>query len=365
MNILQIVSSSRISGAEKHVVVLTERLCKRGHNVFAICPPGDWVPDQLRAAGAQVFEHALGFPQILLKAPSLKKLVRDCKIDLIHCHLTRATYLGCLLGSATKRPVISSVHIQTHDFVYRFLMPNPRNHTLTVSDWVKSGFVNMGLPEKQVHTIHNGTEFIRDDGSLCEVEGGDTVHAEFGLPPNAEIIGIFARVNEFKGHLILAKAMRRIVEARPNAYLLCAGPADPAFQQTLSAIASADGVLDHIRFAGTRNDVPRLLKATTITALPSQYEACSMAIIESMAFGKPVVATRAGGNLELIRDLETGLLIERTEEATANGIISLLSDSEKRERMGAAAQKSVVERFSAKVMTDNIEALYQRILRPS
>ncbi len=365
MNILLIVSSSRISGAEKHVVVLAERLRKRGHVVIALCPPGDWVPDQLRAVGAQVFEHKMGFPRLLRMANHLKKFVNEHKIDLIHCHLTRATYLGCILGSMTGRSVISSVHVQSHDFVYRSLMPNPRNHVITVSDWVKSGFVNMGLSEKQVHTIHNGTEFINDDGSMSEIEDSDTVHAEFDLPSNAEIIGIFARVNEFKGHPLLVSAMRRIVEARPNAYLLCVGPVDPAFKKALCDTAIADNVLDHIRFTGTRNDVPRLMNAATITALPSLYEACSMAIIEAMAFGKPVVATRAGGNLELVKDLETGLLIERNVDALADGIISILNDPEKRERMGAAAHRRAVEMFSAKVMTDNIEALYERILHPS
>ncbi|GDX40134.1 transferase [Armatimonadota bacterium] len=365
MNILQIVSSSRISGAEKHVVVLTERLHKRGHNVIAICPPGDWLPDQLRAVGAQVFEYKMGFSHLLRMANHLKKFVAEHKIDIIHCHLTRATYLGCIMGVVTKRSVISSVHVQSHDFVYRYLMPNPRNHVITVSDWVKSGFVTMGLPEKQVHTIHNGTEFIRDDGSTEEILGSETVHAEFDLPPTAEIIGIFAHVNDFKGHPLLVRAMRRIVEARPNAYLLCVGPVDPTFQKKLNDIAAADGVLKHIRFTGMRNDVRRILNTTTVIALPSLYEACSMAIIEAMALGKPVVVTKAGGNLELVKDLETGLLIERDTDAIADAIVSLLSDTELRQNMGAAAHQRAVEMFSAKVMVDNIEALYQKILHPS
>ncbi|MCX6382429.1 MAG: glycosyltransferase family 4 protein [Armatimonadetes bacterium] len=84
-----------------------------------------------------------------------------------------------------------------------------------------------------------------------------------------------------------------------------------------------------------------------------------------MALGKPVVVTKAGGNLELVKDLETGLLIERDTDAIADAIVSLLSDTELRQNMGAAAHQRAVEMFSAKVMVDNIEALYQKILHPS
>ncbi len=362
MNILQIVSSSRISGAEKHVVVLTERLKKRGHTIFAICPQGDWLPDQLRAVGAQVFEYKMSFPRLLRIANHLKQFVNEHQIDIIHSHLTRATYLGCVLGGMTGRSVVSSVHVQSHDFVYRYLMPNPRNHIVTVSDWVKEGFLKLGIPEAQIHTIYNGTEFITESGEEEATTEPYSVHDELGIPHNAEIIGIFGHVNDFKGHPLLVSAMHEIVAVRPNAYLMCVGPADPAFKQSLCDTATASGVLDHIRFTGTRNDVKRLLGATTVIALPSCYEACSMAIIEAMSMGKPVVVTHAGGNPELVTDFKTGRLIERNASAVAEGLLSLLNEPALCKKMGENAQQEARERFSAKVMVDNIEALYQQIL---
>jgi glycosyltransferase involved in cell wall biosynthesis len=87
-----------------------------------------------------------------------------------------------------------------------------------------------------------------------------------------------------------------------------------------------------------------------------------MAIIEAMAMGKPVVATRAGGNPELIEDEETGLLIERNPQALANALLSILSDTDRRRRMGNAARDRASSRFSARVMAQNVESLYEEMV---
>ena len=133
-------------------------------------------------------------------------------------------------------------------------------------------------------------------------------------------------------------------------------------QQALWEIADRDGIVDRLRFTGGRNDVQRLMAAMDVITLPSRYEACSMAIIEAMMLGKPVVATRAGGNPELIKDGETGLLIERNPDALANAIIRLLADPLGKLQMGEAARRRAITRFSASVMVNHIEALYQEMV---
>ncbi len=87
-----------------------------------------------------------------------------------------------------------------------------------------------------------------------------------------------------------------------------------------------------------------------------------MSIIEAMAMGKPVVVTRAGGNPELVEHGVTGLLIERNPESLAAALIEILSDAGRLQAMGDAALKRAKERFSARVMVDNIERLYSEIL---
>ena len=371
MKILQIVSSSRISGAEKHVAVLSERLAQRGHEITALCPPGDWLPEQLRAVGVPVIEIPMHGLNTGPTAYRINRLIRERNFDLIHSHLTCATYYGYLMGLLTRLPVATSVHVRSRDLVYRRLFPRDGNHIITVSDWVREGFVTQGVPAAQVHTIYNGTEFGADaDPPAPELdsatgEAGDAeklpVRVELSLPPDAELIGIFARVGEFKGHPLLVQAARQIVDARPRAYFLCVGAVEPAMQQKLWESAAASGVAERFRFTGVRNDVQRLMREMDVMTLPSKYEACSMAIIEAMALGKPVIATRAGGNPELVRHQETGLLIERDPQALAEAVITILADVERKQRMGEAARRRARALFSADTMVDHIESLYRRM----
>jgi glycosyltransferase involved in cell wall biosynthesis len=156
--------------------------------------------------------------------------------------------------------------------------------------------------------------------------------------------------------------VRQVVKARPRAYFLCVGAVEPQMQKALWEMAAADGVAERIRFTGERNDVQRLMAEMEVITLPSRYEACSMSIIEAMAMGKPVVATRAGGNPELVRHQETGLLIERNPEALADALITLLADADRRRQMGEAGRHLARTRFSASIMVSHIEALYREML---
>ncbi|HZT43921.1 MAG TPA: glycosyltransferase [Chthonomonadaceae bacterium] len=364
MNILQIVSSSRTSGAEKHVLVLSDRLRRHGHNVMAVCPSEGWLPAQLRDAGIPALEVAMRGPRSWASTLTLARLARKHHIDLIHTHLTRATYLGALVGRLTRLPVVSSVHVLTHDPAYRYLFHKHRNRIITVSDFVRNGLLEHGIRESQIQTIYNGTEFClpgRAVGEDAEAEALP-VHAELSLPPDAELVGLFARVDEFKGHPILVRAVRQVVAARPRAYFLCVGAVEPKMQRMLWETAAADGVAERLRFTGVRNDVQRLMSAVDVVTLPSRYEACSMSIIEAMALGKPVVATRAGGNPELVQDAATGLLIERTPEALAEALICVLSDPERRRRMGEAGRRRAEACFTDQIMVDKIEAIYRELV---
>ena len=370
MNILQLVSSSRTSGAEKHVAVLSDRLRKRGHKVFAACPRGDWLPDQLRSAQIPTLEMDMRGVHSLSTPMSITRYARENHIDIIHAHLTRATYFGLVACRLAGLPIVSSVHCRSHDVAYRYLFPHENSQIVSVSDFIRNGLLRKGVAESRIRTIYNGTEFLSDesdentDDRMREMVPSEVLplRAELSLPPDSELIGLIARVDEFKGHLVLAKAVKQIVAARPDAYFVMVGPVVPQIQREVWEITAADGVAERLRFTGVRNDVKRLMSEMQVLTLPSRYEACSMSIIEAMAMGKPVVVTRAGGNPELIEHGVTGLLIERNPESLAAALIDILSDAGRLRMMGDAANKRARERFSASVMVDNIERLYTEIL---
>lgn len=360
MNVLQVVSSNRTSGAEKHLVVLSQSLRERGHSVTAVCPPGGWLVERLYDAGVPTVEIPMRDfhgPRVILE---LRRLVRRDGIDLIHTHLTRATYLGFFTGLLTRVPVISTVHVLSRDFAYRYL-PRYNHWYVAVSNHLRQALIARGVPASRVQTVYNGTEFAVEEEVTPAVSL--SVRAELGLPADAELVGQFGRVDSFKGAPILVKAARAVVERCPRAYFVFVGHAEPGIQQALWEMASGAGVDDRLRFTGIRNDVRRLMDAMEVITLPSVSEACSLAIIEAMAMGKPVVATRAGGNPELVEDNATGLLVERNPEALAEAITDLLLDKDRRLAMGRAGQARARSLFSARVMAENMEQFYQRVLK--
>lgn len=359
MRILQVISSSRTSGAERHVVVLSERLRRLGHSVTAVCPQGGWLPDQLKAAGVPTIEIPMHGVRAPRAAVSLARIARSEGCDLIHSHLTRATYLGYMAAGLAHVPLVSTMHVLTKDWAYRHL-PRRSHWFVAVSDSLRQTLVGRGVPENHVTTVYNGTEICADD---LITDGSDlSVRAELGVPAEAELVGEFARIDAFKGQHLLVDATPAIVAARPRAYVVLVGKAEPSVQQCLWERASRLGVADRIRFTGVRDDVPRLLEAMDVVTLPSISEACSMAIIEAMAMGKPVVATRAGGNPELVEEGLTGRLVPREADAVGQAIISILDDAGIRHRMGETAKSRARERFSAAAMAENMVRVYEQIL---
>ncbi len=359
MNILQVISSSRTSGAERHVVILSDWLTRRGHNVLAVCPPGDWLPGQLREVGIEAVELPMAGSRMLPAALAVREVAREHKADVIHTHLTRATYMGYIAGLLTRIPVISTMHVFTRDFAYRYL-PGRARTIVAVSDHIRQTLIDRGLSPNHIQTVYNGTDFDPTDYIMPATSL--SVRAELGLPADAELVGQVGRVDSFKGAPILVQAAKHIVAECPRAHFVFVGYAEPGIQQALWQLAVANGVDDRIRFTGVRNDVPRMLEAMQVVTLPSRTEACSMVIIESMAMGRPVVATRAGGNLELVEEGRTGLLVERNPESLAAAVTEVLRDPDRRAAMGAAAQERAQTMFTAQTMAHNIEHVYERVV---
>ena len=124
------------------------------------------------------------------------------------------------------------------------------------------------------------------------------------------------------------------------------------------------GIGDGVTFTGFRNDIPQLTASMDVCVVPSLLEACGRAVLEGMATARPVVASRVGGNPELIGHRETGLLFPSDDHVSlADQILSLLSDDRERRRMGAAARERVVREFSIEANVRRTEKLYLELMR--
>lgn len=344
-------------------MLLARHLRKLGHQVIVACPPGGWLSDQLDQSAIRVVPLCMHGPTAPLAVLALRSVVRQECCEIVHTHLTRATYLGYLAGIASHIPIVSTVHIWSRDWAYRRL-PGGNHWLVAVSDYMRQSLIARGVDPSRVVTVYNGTDLIAVGSELAGESPDDplSVPAEFGLPADATLVGSIGHVDEFKGQPLLIEAAPLVMRSCPNTFLLFVGYVEPRMQQALWKRAADLGVGDRVRFAGVRNDIPRLLNAMAVVALPSRTEACSMSIIEAMAMGRPVVATRAGGNPELVDHGVTGMLTDRTPQSIADALSAILTDSSLRTRMGAAGRQRAAAMFSAASMADNLVSLYRRVL---
>lgn len=210
----------------------------------------------------------------------------------------------------------------------------------------------VGVPDGKVLTIHNGVDTTRfsDDGR----EAG---RRALGLPPDRVVIGTVGRLDPVKDQMGLVEAFARLDDGRSRATLVIVG--DGPCRAALEVRAGQPDLAGRVKFLGEREDVPVLLMGFDVFVLPSLAEGISNTILEAMATGLPVVATRAGGNSELVEDGVTGILVPVAEPgALAEALRAFLTDPHLRAIHGKAGRQRAVEEFGLERMVGRYRDLY-------
>jgi glycosyltransferase involved in cell wall biosynthesis len=215
----------------------------------------------------------------------------------------------------------------------------------------------IGIAHDRITVIHNGVDMIQR-GSLDQVR---RLKSEFGVGENAFVIGIVGSLYPIKGHAYLFHALRSVLLHHPKTQLLVIGQGD--LEQTLKRKVSELGIEQAVSFLGLRNDVPRVLSLLDLFVLPSLSEGLSVALLEAMSAGVPVIASKVGGNPEIVVDGETGYLVppERSEEL-ASRIIELMSNRESTRLLGERGRERVAREFTTARMLERYQDLYDSCL---
>ena len=179
------------------------------------------------------------------------------------------------------------------------------------------------------------------------------------LDHNKKIIITVANLIPYKGHIDLLKAATLVIEQLPDSLFLLVGE-DRGIRNNLVKLAQKLGIVNHIIFLDRRDDISELMAASDISVLPSHEEGFSNVVLESMAAGLPVVATRVGGNPEAIIDGETGWLVPpKLPEKLGMKIVDLLNDPAKAKNWGQTGRRRVEQFFSDKRMVAEHIKLYR------
>jgi len=231
------------------------------------------------------------------------------------------------------------------------------DHFVTVSDDLRSWLVRrLHIPGSKVTTIHNGVDLTR-----FSYQDQLKSRLKVGLPADARVIGTVGRLDPVKDQAALIRAFARLASTHPQAMLVIAG--DGPCRGELGALVSTLGLEKRVRLLGSRSDIPVVLAALDVFALPSIAEGISNTILEAMATGLPIVATRVGGNPELVEDGRSGVLVPVQDEASlAAALDAYLDDGHLRTLHGKGARDRVVQHFSLERMGQAYTDLYTHLL---
>lgn len=227
----------------------------------------------------------------------------------------------------------------------------------------------VGIGNNRVSQVYNGVDNSRF-GPVAGEGGGLQAHPDpiAGCPFNPAqhlIIGTVGRLQAEKDQVTLVRAFAQALHQRPELrpMLRLAVVGDGPLRAAVEAEVAALGVQSEVWLAGTRSDVPTVLRGLHAFALPSRAEGISNTILEAMATGLPVLATAVGGNPELVVQGQTGLLVPAGDPTAMAAALLDLCDAQRRAAMGRAGRQRVEAQFSLQAMVGRYQAIYDEMLR--
>jgi len=370
--ILKVVPTLMCGGTEHQFMALGEMLDRSQFDVGFACLRR-WGPfvDRLNQLGIPLEEYQVStFRSVhaLTQQARLARQISRERIDIVHAYNFYGNVFAIPPARLAARVVIASIRDRSpyltpmQKRVQRYLCQFADCILVNadaVKDWLTT---EEGYDPASIVVIRNGVDMAR----FQSAPAGERIRRELGIDPKARLVVVVSRLARLKGIEHFLETAAVLKPRYPDVRFLIVGetsPPDPLYLRQLQDLSAALGVSDVVTFTGLRSDVPALLGAADVAVMPSLNEALSNVLLESMAAGAPVVATRVGGTPEALIDGETGLLVPPGDAGALAGAVSrLLEDRDLARRLGCAARRLSGERFSVERMVRSTEALYAMLL---
>ena len=308
------------------------------------------------------------FYRVAPKAILFLHIIHKNKIDLVHTHSDlRHGQPEILAARIAGIPCITHRHgcsrySKFDKFFDRFVHTN-----IYISKYIAQYHISVGESSLKGKIIHNGVDFDKYNKKYDSFK----VRREFQCTSDQILIGHIARISWWKGHEIFIEALANVVNKNYNVKgLIIGGVAELNYERSQRYLDSLQnmvkyfGIEGKIIFTGHREDVPRIMAALDIIVnATSTREPFGLTIIEGMASGKPVIATAAGGALDIIEDGVNGILVPtKDSNSLSKEIIKIIIDKNKSKKMGNAAKQRIIKNFTVKHQITALQKLYKSIL---
>ena len=355
MVIYYLESSLNFGGQEVKTLAEAEALVKRGHSVTIVAPAESKILRQAKEAGLR--HRSLEMPNSLWPPTlwRLKRWIHQDRVDILHAHSGKDAWIAGIAGRIPgRRPaILRTRHITNpikHHAAYRWLP----DYLVVITRAMAERFVNEhGVSRSKVVLLPPAVNVQRFD-SLPDRK---TIRHELKLPENAFLIGMVAEFRGEKDHPTLIRAFRRVCDQVPVARLLLVGEEGKKGER-IRDLVKTEGLTGVVDFLGFRNDVPSLIRALDVFVLTSTREPFGLVLLEAMAAGTPVIATKVEGPLEIVEDGKTGLLFEPGNDAQLAQLLIQLHGNPA-SQIVLNASKWVRENHDFNKSIDRLEEIYR------
>lgn len=368
--VAELAGSSSYGGGERYLELLCDRLDRARYRTLVICPePGPFV-GRMKERGVDT--HLVHLAPLFnpLALWRLTRLLARERVTILQTHGARANFYGRIAGRLAGVPVIiSTIHNSLKDYevsplkrwVYALLSRltlSLVHRIICVSDANRRDLIEeCPAAEAKTQTVYNGV----DPSAFPSRPDRQKVRQELGITQGPVLVTI-GRLTEQKGHRYLLRAFPGLLSTWPQ--LCCVFVGEGELHDALHHLAIDLGVERACRFVGVREDIADILAAADLFVLPSLSEGFPFVLLEALAMGRPVVASRVNGVPELIEDHKTGLLVPpRDPQALARAVREMLSDPAAASKLGAAGRALVQERFTVDRMVANTTATFDAAMQ--
>ncbi len=366
-HVAHVIGSLQTGGAERQLVnylLAADRIDFR-HTVICLEERGE-LAATVEAVGIPVVHVPVRWRYA---AACLRRLVRWLKVegvDVLHAHMHDSALWGRTAGRLAGVPVLMTTEHGKELWkgplrvaVDHHLSRWTARHIAVSSDGMEIRMRRERIEPRKLILIPNGVPVPAAAGDDA---GRRRVRSEFGIALDAPLLGSVGRIVEAKGYQHLLSAIGLLRVDHPGLRWLAVG--DGVLRAELAALAGAADLGDAVIWAGRRTDVSELLAAMDIWVMSSIREGLPVALLEAMAAGRPIVATRVGGIPDAVRDGVDGLLVPPADPAAlAAAVAALLGDPARAAGLAAAAHRRAAAEYSIGSVARRIEDVYRHELR--
>lgn len=381
IRLLKLIALFGCGGTERQIVNLTRELDRTRFELRFACLKrwGHFLEEIEQRQKIPVAEYPVNSfynPDTFRQQLRFAADIRQHRTQIVHSYNFYANTFAVPAAKLAGAPVIiasirdAGVYLTPGQKRMQRLVCRLADCVLVNAEAIQRWLVDQGYRPEKIRVIRNGIDLSRFTGK----RDGTALRREWGLPPQAPLVVMLARLNPQKGFEYFLEAAAIVARRCPTARFIIVGEGhlvhpggvvklDDVYEQELKRLADRLGLGERLVFAGFRSDVPALLAEAAVSVLPSLSEGLSNTLLESMAAGVPVIATRVGGNPEIVAHGQTGLLVPvRDAGALAEAIGTLLCNPDLARHLGQAGQQWVTEHCSLARMVRDTEALYVELL---